>query len=102
MMDCNPDHIILNVHSPLQIDAFSIYPNPAGDHITLKLNNIALPNQPKMIEIFDLFGKKVLERDIKSNTTNEIRLDKLPKGIYIIVLIDQVNTAVSTQKLIIE
>ncbi|WP_157663298.1 T9SS type A sorting domain-containing protein [Polaribacter sp. SA4-12] len=71
----------------------SIYPNPANS--TIKINTT---NTISKILVFDIAGKKVLER--ASNITNTLNVSKLNSGIYFVKVIDTKNN-LSTQKLII-
>ncbi|MGV6829017.1 MAG: T9SS type A sorting domain-containing protein [Flavobacteriales bacterium] len=90
------DHIvidgILGVND-MQNNAFSIYPNPAQDFVTI---TSALEGS-KTIQVFDLLGNKVLD----TNTINDqLNVSPLTSGIYLIS-ISQDNIT-STKKLIIK
>jgi len=66
-----------------------LYPNPASDNFT-----IGMKNEVKSVEIYSLEGQKVL-----TSKTKNVSIANLPKGIYL-VKIQDVDNAVSTQKLI--
>jgi len=59
---------------------FEIFPNPASDYIEIKLDNIS----DFQINLFDLTGQKVLERQ----NENVIQLGNMPKGIYKLECVD--------------
>ena len=50
--------MLLNSHSP---DAISLYPNPAEDFATINIPN--LDNETVIVQIFDINGKVVAERN---------------------------------------
>ena len=57
---------------------FSIYPNPASNHINLKnIDNIS----NYTVSIFDLFGKKIIYNLINPEYIN---ISNLPKGQYLL------------------
>jgi len=61
--------------------AFSIYPNPASS----MLNILILKEDNYLIEIFDVFGKKVKEIKIpKGQTKAEVNVEKWRKGLYLV------------------
>ncbi len=64
----------------------SIYPNPISDNITLDL--IGVKNGIYKIEIFDLLGKKILNKSIYvgGEAQEEIETEKLNKGVYYIII----------------
>jgi len=71
----------------------SIYPNPASEYI------MALTSGNGIIEIFDITGKLVSERNIlKNSETIDIR--GLEKGIYVVKVTSNENSF--TEKLVIE
>ena len=55
--------------------AFKIYPNPAKDSVTVKLN------EEGTVRIFSLEGVKVIEQKVHRGN-NLIKTDGLPQGIY--------------------
>ncbi|WP_339624466.1 endonuclease [uncultured Winogradskyella sp.] len=79
------DDISYTCYSVLNVDQFNnssikLYPNPIKKNLTvnLKLDTITT------VEIYDLLGKRVFKSSI--NTTNNINLQELKAGIYIIKL----------------
>ena len=69
----------------------SLYPNPTSSSFTIEMEN-----EVKSIEVFSLQGQKVLTTTVKN-----INVSNLSKGIYL-VRIEDVDNAVSAQKLIVE
>ncbi len=57
----------------------NIYPNPAKNHITVNSLNV----NDKVINIFDITGKKV-EKTIITSDSHKINISSLPKGVYIL------------------
>lgn len=80
--------------TPDQIEGLSFYPNPVSNgkiYITSK-SSIA-----KEVTIFDVLGKKVLQKVIDSK---ELNVSELSPGVYIIKIKEDDQTA--TRKLIIK
>ncbi|MBL0051995.1 MAG: T9SS type A sorting domain-containing protein [Bacteroidetes bacterium] len=73
----------------------NVYPNPAQSFI-----NVALPTTITQgtIQIFDLQGKLMLTKSIDDTFQNEINIDNLHAGTYIIKLIS--NEMVITDKFV--
>lgn len=69
----------------------SIYPNPTSNNFTIEMET-----EVQKVEINSILGQKILT----SNSKN-INVSGLPKGIYM-VLIEDTNNAITTQKLIVE
>jgi hypothetical protein len=62
---------------------FTIYPNPANDELTIRLDR--LPDGITTYSIFDLSGKELLQGRFGQNTNfNRINLSNLEKGYYLI------------------
>lgn len=57
----------------------AIYPNPASNLITIETTDLEIEN----IEIFDLTGRKVLEKN-QLNNRNQLNVSQLTDGLYII------------------
>jgi len=57
----------------------SVFPNPARNEIYLSTIQIN-PSHPAQIDVFDLFGRKVLEQKLVKNS---LKLEKLEAGIYL-------------------
>lgn len=69
----------------------SIYPNPTSNDFSIEMEN-----EVKSIEIYSLQGQKVL-----STTNKNVNVSNLSKGIYL-VRIEDIDSAIATQKLIVE
>ena len=78
-------------NEPLQL---SIYPNPAKDLIRLKTNESGI------IRIVSLTGEIVLEKSV--NATENINVDALASGLYIVKFIADRNNLSTISKLIIQ
>lgn len=88
---------ITEVKSPF---SFSLYPNPAGDYITLQLSS---PDRDLIIELFDVNGKSVLTL-IPGLIDDEITipLHRLSNGIYSVKISDSQHVLFGTKKIIIQ
>jgi hypothetical protein len=77
---------ILNCVGIVEIDAntsFKVFPNPAVDNITLKVNEAK--NIDVVIELYDVTGKLVLKQNsafTKDKTEYKLNIASLAKGIY--------------------
>lgn len=63
----------------LKASEFSLYPNPAGNKVTLIRSN----NEEAELTIFNPIGEKLLFKEIKG-TVIEIDLERFPAGIYFV------------------
>ncbi len=73
---CEPDAVD-DLHSA---EIMNIYPNPATDIVTIKLNDEV---KDKNLQILDLSGKVILRKNISRKTT-KIDVSALEKGVYLI------------------
>jgi hypothetical protein len=73
----------------------SIYPNPANENVLIKLNT--KPEKPIIAEIIDILGKVYVRSQI-SDEINNIDLSAIPKGTYVVRIINQ--DSVTSHKLI--
>ena len=81
--------VALEINSPYFNSDIAIYPNPANEMIT-----VSGINKLKRIEIYDISGKLLM-----SETKTHIVISNLPKGIYVLKIIDT-NDFMVTKKLI--
>ncbi len=67
-------------------EEFSVYPNPAGDFITvtLKPSEGFEPSEGSEIEIYNTLGEKVMTVEQTFLSVQQINISDLPKGIYIL------------------
>jgi len=72
---------------------YKIYPNPSKGIINIE----SILNINK-IEVLDMFGKNIIIRNNLNNFTT-IKLDHLPKGVYILNI--EINNTIITEKIII-
>jgi len=77
-------------------NSFSIYPNPANNYISIKSTNNEILNN-SIIEIYDIQGKKLLNKQLDNSGLIDISF--LKAGYYIITLIQE-NKDISHFKLI--
>ena len=79
-----------------QLNQLHLFPNPADNSITLKLNNKPISR----IAIFDLQGRMVYWHDLESSSNRfEIELTKFNSGLYI-VQVESTEGIVSSSKFV--
>ena len=94
----NPAAPTLINELPSSVSSFSVFPNPANDNVSIKLDMKETSNVS--IDILDLSGKKVMTiMDERQNgmLSKQINTSTLSNGNYIVRLL--VNGQTSTQKL---
>jgi hypothetical protein len=77
-------------------NGFNMYPNPATDVLTIKLNNITSAN----LSIYDIQGKLIKEHSISNEQNLELNILDLQSGLYFVKL--NTSTKEMVKKLIIE
>jgi len=116
--DC--DNVYVGIEEPFkspETTRLKVYPNPAGDHITIEMPKYLVvtntsSNIPSttvyhqwkstLLEVYDLSGKKVFEKEIPRNET-ELNLDvsNWRKGMYVFRLLYN-SKEVGNQKVVVE
>lgn len=84
--------------------SFALYPNPNnGDYVNINLSNINQEVERITIDIFDMFGKRVISRQI-ANSGNQFNtimpLDGIASGVYTVAII--VGDEVRTERMIVQ
>ncbi|MFL5753192.1 MAG: M1 family aminopeptidase [Bacteroidia bacterium] len=79
--------------------AFSVYPNPSKDNVTVDLANIKLKGNERL-QLSDAGGKMVLSRKI-SSSTEELELLNYARGIYVISVYKG-SKLIGSEKIILE
>ncbi len=74
---------------PVCLPAFTIFPNPAKDHLNVKFTNVA--NQPVRITLINMKGQVISTQYAAGQGSQQVRinLDKLPAGVYFLRIIYQ-------------
>ncbi|MEO8069634.1 MAG: lamin tail domain-containing protein [Flavobacteriales bacterium] len=63
----------VGLNSTVNTGAFSLFPNPAQDgHVTLQLSGLSTEVEELSIDMFDLFGRKVMAHTIATDGAEEI------------------------------
>ena len=88
----------VNEISNQQLD-FNLFPNPADDEITLRLKTIQF-NQYHFT-ITNMLGQKIFSSAITSPTTH-ISLNNFYSGIYLVMISDEANNIIATEKFVKE
>lgn len=76
-------------------NGITIYPNPAKDNITLKIEGFI----KGLVFVYDIMGKEVLSTQISGEETI-INISNFPSGVYILKAISTDNKLISNGKLI--
>ncbi|HET6244902.1 MAG: T9SS type A sorting domain-containing protein [Bacteroidetes bacterium] len=76
---------------------FAIFPNPAKGIVTIKTN---ITSEPISIELFDISGRKVMERKHQRGSNIKIDISHLGKGIYFLNV--KCGNEVWREKLVVE
>lgn len=76
--------------------AFELFPNPTSDFLTVKSTGDPIAQ----IRVIDMNGKIVRQLNGISNTANQIDLDNLPAGTYLVQVVDASGFGVSERVVI--
>ncbi|MDB5228214.1 MAG: Carboxylesterase type [Bacteroidota bacterium] len=98
ILDCN--QIVLKVNTQMPQNSFTVFPNPSGDIIHIHLPNNSNANAASIVQLFNVYGEKVMEQKFIPLPDNSISLDHLQKGIYLIRLSDHSSNVLATEKII--
>ncbi|MDP2176389.1 MAG: T9SS type A sorting domain-containing protein [Bacteroidota bacterium] len=88
----------VNVNT-LNTDVLSVYPNPTKDVLNINLN-VVYANTKNTVEIVDLTGKVVMTETLNANSSSQVDVSSLEKGMYIVRVSNSEN--VFTSKVIID
>ena len=69
---------LLSTEEMTSLDSFSLYPNPAQEAL-----NISATTQVERIQVYNLAGQRVMERELNANTAR-IDVSNLKSGIYLL------------------
>lgn len=82
----------------ISLNQFQLYPNPVNDVLNLKFDH--LPSNSHAL-IVDLLGREMIQIDLETQVT-EIHVSDLPRGMYMIQLIDSSSQIIGMQKFLRE
>lgn len=94
--NCNTGSCITALNHITKITSIYIYPNPAKE--TIYIENTK--NHSIKINVFDVFGKEVIEEKESNSEKIEICLNSLSEGMYFIKIKTKIGT--QTEKMIIQ
>jgi N-acetylneuraminic acid mutarotase len=77
---------------------FTIYPNPAIDHVTLSFDG----SGAESVSVYSLQAELFMEKAVSNAQNIDIRMDGLSKGWYLIVVKDAIGNSIGTKKILIE
>ncbi len=80
-------------------DIFTYYPNPAANSLTLELSDII--NDKYNLQLYNIQGIKVYEREFSNNKKQTIEIANFSPGIYFIKVVSG-NLGIKTAKIIIQ
>lgn len=72
---------VTNIDFDMQMETFSIYPNPSSDYITIGVNHLHKNNE---IQIYNSRG--LLAKEVLVDITNTVNISDLPSGLYLVKL----------------
>lgn len=81
---------------------FSIYPNPAADKIYLLYKSSTTAQKVLNMEMFNVLGSKVRAQQNIHSGVNEISLDGLGRGIYLLQIRDAESKVVDVERVVVE
>ncbi|WP_298901587.1 T9SS type A sorting domain-containing protein [uncultured Psychroserpens sp.] len=84
--------------SEIDITSFDVFPNPAKDKVTIRLNTNNFENIT--VEFIDIQGKQILKQDISEGSSMDINTSNLQSGMYFVKLHTATKSLV--KKLVIE
>ena len=101
-VDCECD-LITGYGEPVPVaERFrvEIYPNPATEKVQIRLNDLTGQEyrELKKVILFDLFGRRVMEKDFVKET--EVKTGKLNSGIYL-VMVEKDGEVLARGKLVV-
>lgn len=67
--------------------AFSIYPNPATDYLTIESNTLS--SGFAQAYVYDMGGKQLISKQLENNTVNTLDIAGLSSGLYVLALTDE-------------
>ncbi len=67
-------------------NSFTIYPNPATNQLYFELAGVNQTN-PSQIQVFDFAGREIINQ--ATNHANSIDIQHLPKGLYLLRVLDE-------------
>ncbi|MEI6574858.1 MAG: T9SS type A sorting domain-containing protein [Bacteroidota bacterium] len=76
-----PNWEIIGISEEHNIEQFTIYPNPAGESISIRFNNMA---KEETYSIFNHEGTLMLEGNLIESSTNQVKLVGFKPGLYLI------------------
>lgn len=78
--------------------AYSIYPNPANDKITI--THVGEPARESVVTIFGIDGKQIVQEKFKNQNVYEMDVKMLSKGIFLITI--ETGMGIESKKLVIQ
>jgi len=76
-----PSGIFVGIEEEIELLEFNIFPNPASSVVSLQ--STVFSQQSVVVEIYDLKGRKLLEKHIPAGTEEiEVDISHLPSGVY--------------------
>jgi hypothetical protein len=78
---------------------FTIYPNPTDGEFAIKFESTKV-GKLENVEIFDVLGNKVFEKNVAGTLTDQIQLAQLTAGSYLVKVSD--GKIIYTQKLVVQ
>ncbi|HEY0030075.1 MAG TPA: T9SS type A sorting domain-containing protein [Bacteroidia bacterium] len=78
----------------------NVYPNPASEFLTIDLSNVKNTDNT-MLSMYDMTGKKIMEKQLDRSSMEKISIAKLAAGLYTVIITNS-NTVLGKQRVIIQ
>ena len=87
--------IVRNVESFDSKGGLNLWPNPASASVNI-LMNAADRNEPVKAQVFDVAGRKFMEKELNNNS-RQLNISQLPTGTYLLRVTDNKGVAFNKQ-----
>ena len=74
------NNIITKVVDPVLSEKVKVFPNPVSDELTIDLGDL----NGQIMELYDMLGKRVIYRELESDSILSLNVNKFEKGMYIL------------------
>ena len=95
-LPCRANYVLSSTEDLIDIDAFSVYPNPAQDRLLISSDSHTIES----ISLSTLSGELVMDINEINNTQYTLNRDQLNAGIYLLSI--RTEDGVATQKVVFE
>jgi PKD repeat protein len=90
------NNIITKVVDPVLSDKVKVFPNPVSDILNINLGEL----NGQVLELYDVLGKRVIYRDIESESVLELNVNNFEKGIYLLKI--QTDQGIVSKRVVVK